>query len=137
MIENQHEKVVVLLMRADGALESAELLLKNKYFADSVSRSYYAMFYAASAALTLRGIECKTHRGLLAEFSRVMVKSGEMRPECAKSLDNAFAMRQDADYDYLAKINRGFAEKQLADAEKFVADVKKVIESQETKEGGF
>jgi uncharacterized protein (UPF0332 family) len=45
------EKIKALIKRADDSLESAKLLVNNGYNDASVSRSYYAMFYAAEAVL--------------------------------------------------------------------------------------
>ena len=122
------DRVSALMKRSDAAMESAKVLLEKRLFPDSVSRSYCAIFYAASAALAERGTECKTHKGLITEFGRELVKNGPMWPEDARILDNAFALRQDADYHYFVDISRGFAERQLADAEAFIANVRKVIE---------
>lgn len=36
-----------MIFKAQKRLESAEILLKSKHFADSISRSYYAVLDAA------------------------------------------------------------------------------------------
>ena len=41
--------------RAYEALESARILLENRKHNASISQSYYAMFYASKALLSLRG----------------------------------------------------------------------------------
>jgi len=40
------EKIKTLIERADESAESAKLLLDKEFYDASVSRSYYAMFYA-------------------------------------------------------------------------------------------
>ena len=45
------------LERARRALESADLLLAAADFEGAVNRAYYAMFYAAHAALAQQGVE--------------------------------------------------------------------------------
>lgn len=50
---------------AKEKLEAAKYLLKGKFYRDSASRAYYAMFHAAKSVLLLKGLEPKTHRGLL------------------------------------------------------------------------
>jgi len=44
-------KIDFLFKRADDNLESIQLLIDNGYHDIAVSRSYYAMFYAAEAVL--------------------------------------------------------------------------------------
>jgi uncharacterized protein (UPF0332 family) len=58
-----------LLVRAERYLTSAAILITSGDFESAVSRSYYAMFYAARAALSVRGME----RGPTPEWYRSLV----------------------------------------------------------------
>lgn len=56
------------LAQADNALREGELLLASGSGAGAVSRLYYAAFHSARAALTVKGLSSKTHRGQIALF---------------------------------------------------------------------
>jgi len=75
MPENQAERIAWLMKRADRMLRTAYLALDDDDYASAVNRAYYAVFYAANAALTTRGIERSKHSGVLAEFRSQFVKT--------------------------------------------------------------
>jgi uncharacterized protein (UPF0332 family) len=56
------EDVHLHLDRAEDCIAEAELLLSASHPAVAVSRSYYAMFHAATAALLYGGIKRRSHR---------------------------------------------------------------------------
>lgn len=57
-------------------LNTAKLNLEHGDLRSAVNRVYYAMFYAAHAALALKGVEePKTHKGLVAQFGSKIVKA--------------------------------------------------------------
>jgi hypothetical protein len=58
------------LARAKGHLKSARDLLAADDFADSVSRSYYAVFQAARALLATEGLESRKHSGVVSLFKK-------------------------------------------------------------------
>ena len=65
-----------LLGKAELKLGAARELYDKGFFEDSASRSYYAMFHAARAALARVGVTTKTHEGTVSEFGRVLVLGG-------------------------------------------------------------
>lgn len=71
------EKVKNILSKSSRKLEAAYDLLKNGFYDDSVSRSYYSMFHAASILLMLKGIESHTHSGLVSMFGLHLVRRVE------------------------------------------------------------
>ena len=66
------------LTRSKQHLKSARDLLRNDNFADSISRSYYAIFQAARALLALEGTESRKHSGVISLFNRLFVKTGKV-----------------------------------------------------------
>ena len=48
---------------------------------NSVSRAYYAMFYAAKAALLSRGLDLRKHSASIAKFRELFVITGQVDPE--------------------------------------------------------
>lgn len=78
------------LEAAEGALREAALLLDAGALQGAASRLYYAVFHAARAALTVRGLYAKTHSGQITLFERTF--------GAAPILEQLFTLRGRADY---------------------------------------
>jgi uncharacterized protein (UPF0332 family) len=115
------------LDRAHQHLKAAGDLLANEDYADSVSRSYYAIFQAARAVLAIEGLESRKHSGIVALFNRHFVKPGRVDKLLGTLLKDARRSRERADYDELADFSRDDAEAQLCDAEEFLRVAGKVL----------
>jgi uncharacterized protein (UPF0332 family) len=59
------EKLEALLQRTYDSLGSAKLLLDNGYYDSSISRSYYAMFYATEAILLTKNLKFSSHKSVI------------------------------------------------------------------------
>ena len=64
-----------LMERARKYLKSARMLLDEQDYESSVSRAYYAMFYAAEAALLTRDLSFSSHKGVISAFGEHFVKT--------------------------------------------------------------
>jgi len=67
------------------------------------NRAYYAMFDGARAALMATGAPAeahtaKTHNGLIAAFSRCLVKTGRVSVELGRTFNQAEEIRLVSDY---------------------------------------
>lgn len=116
------------LKRARQHLKAARDLLVNEDFADSISRSYYAIFQAARALLATEQLESRKHSGIIALFNRYFVKTGKADKQLGVVLKDAQRSRELADYSDVAEFAREDAEGQLQDAEMFVKAVTELIE---------
>jgi uncharacterized protein (UPF0332 family) len=116
------------LKRARQHLKSARDLLVNQDFADSVSRSYYAIFQAARALLAVEGLESRKHSGVVSLFNRHFVKTGKLDKQLGAVLKDARRYREIADYSDLAEFAREDAEAQLQDAEAFIQEVEQLLD---------
>ncbi len=112
-----------LMERASKYLGSAKLLLENSDFDSSVSRSYYAMFFAAEAVLLTRKLEFSSHKGVISAFGQHFVKPGIFPREMRKWLQNAFDKRQKGDYSYRSITEKNTAEELLRQAKDFVSQI--------------
>jgi len=65
----------------------------------ALSAAYYAMLYAARAALSEREIYAKTHRGAWHEFRREFVETEKIDPSLAAAVQKVQPEREQADYD--------------------------------------
>ena len=94
----------------------------------SVSRSYYAMFYAVLALLIKKEIKISKHTGAIGAFNREFVKKGIFDQEFSRWLQEAFDLRQRADYREFFSISDERARKVLEQARLFVKEVKAIIQ---------
>ena len=92
--------------QAAECVEDARVLLDNNRLVAAVTRIYYAMFHAATAALLARGVHRNSHHGLLAAFGQNFVKTGELDQRFYRDLRAAFERRQQADYEAILEIDR-------------------------------
>jgi hypothetical protein len=108
-------------------LKSARDLLANDDYADSISRSYYAVFQAARALLATEHLESRKHSGVVALFNQHFVKSGRVAKHFGAVLKDAWRSRELADYSDVAEFTRDEAETQLQDATDFVEEITRLL----------
>lgn len=101
-----NEEVQRHFERAAECTEDARILLENNRFAAAVTRAYYAMFHAATAALLARDIRRSSHHALLAAFGQNFIKTGELDEALYRHLREAFERRQQTDYEAIVRVDR-------------------------------
>ncbi len=74
------------------------MLVDRGFHAQAVSRAYYAAFYAAAEALLALGETRSKHSGVIAAFTRLVVKEGGIDEEIGRALRSLFNQRNVADY---------------------------------------
>lgn len=117
------KEVHALMARARKYLGSAGLLLHEEDYESCVSRAYYAMLYAAEAALLTKELTFSSHRGVVSGFGEHFVTTGEMPKEMGKAFHRAFEKRQLSDYEYTFVIAREEADEILQAAQQFVKTI--------------
>jgi uncharacterized protein (UPF0332 family) len=85
--------------RATESMGAARSCHRDGYYADSVSRSYYAILHAAKAALELHGVTAESHAGVRRMFGLHLVKTGLVEPEWASAVGDSADERIASDYD--------------------------------------
>ncbi len=80
-------------------LTAASTVVEEEDPSTALSAAYYAMLYAARAALSERDVYTKTHRGLWHELRRVFVETGELDADLVASVQKIQPEREQADYD--------------------------------------
>lgn len=98
----------------------AEELHQNAHYEDAVSRSYYAMYYAAKALLSSKGIVTKTHRGLIALIRDIYVKAGLLDHQTWRALAHTETLRESADYGNGEPITEVMSSDVLIDCRQFI-----------------
>lgn len=112
---------------AQERIKSAEILLKEGLYRDSISRSYYALFEIIRALLATKGQVTKTHAGLIMQFGQYYIKTKIIPKKYAAWLSELAEERQLADYERLIEFNKTRAEKALKEVKKFIKLAKKII----------
>ncbi len=108
-------------------LAAARDSISAGHFSSAVGLAYYAMLYAARAALSERDLHAKTHSGTWTLFGEHLVRRGIVDERMPAMARKAERLRYQADYD-AADIEQGAAEAVLTDAEQFVAAVLGAVE---------
>jgi len=118
------EKIKTLMQRAYESLDSAKLLVDRGYNDPSVSRSYYAMFYAAEAVLLTKDLRFSSHKGVISLFGQHFIQSGVFPQELSRDLNKAFDERLTGDYSFKSIITQEIARNAIIRAENFIENIK-------------
>jgi hypothetical protein len=92
------QEVAEHLSTAEEFLCEAEVLAEAGHFRGAITRAYYAMFHGATAALMARGIERRSHHGIIGAFGEFLIKPGHIPKQFHGYLQRAFEARIDSDY---------------------------------------
>lgn len=116
-------ETMLLLEKASRSLEAARCMHKNGDHDFAASRAYYAMFYAAEAALLENGESYSKHAGVISGFYQQFVATGKLSQELHQNLHNAFEDRAQADYAFLDPFPESEAAQLLQTAAQFLEQV--------------
>ncbi len=84
---------------ARETLDAARATLAAGFPSRSVSDAYYAMLYAARAALSEQDRNAKTHRGAWGLFRDLFVETGRLDAALFAAAQETQRLREGADYD--------------------------------------
>jgi uncharacterized protein (UPF0332 family)/predicted nucleotidyltransferase len=122
--------VAEYLGSADEALAEAGHLLSGGFWDGASSRAYYAMFYAASAAVLSAGIEeIRSHKALVGLFRRTVAIDRRVGLEYAGDLERALKTRLNADYAPGFRVDEAAAWETVAAATRFIARIRELLAS--------
>jgi uncharacterized protein (UPF0332 family) len=113
-------RVQQLLTLANEELATAELLWQNDRYRACISRSYYAMYHATQALLTLKDLNTKTHKGIIQMFGQHFIKTEIFPVELARALGDAYDMRRLSDYEETIVLSAEQSEIVLNSARSFI-----------------
>ena len=127
MEREQEELIRADLATAASKLDTAELLQREGKAADSISRSYYAVFHAATALMRAEGLKPTSHRGLKTLLGLHFAKPGLIATDLAKSFERLQEQRENSDYDNFVSYDADDSAKALADAKAFVVAARALV----------
>lgn len=117
------------LIKAEEALKAADLCYDSGLYDSCASRCYYAMFWAAIAALEWTGYPSQkwSHSGLSSVFGRELVKKRQLlSPTLAGHLGDGYDLRRLADYER-RPVSQKRTKRALDGTKEFVASVREVV----------
>lgn len=117
------DAVTSLLHKAQRYLRSAAVLLEIGDHDSTVSRAYFAMFYAAQALLLRHEVRLAPGQGLRAAFIEHFVRTGQLPERAGTSLEDGYVLMESADFGHRTAVTQPQAERMLAEAEAFVNSV--------------
>lgn len=123
----QPDVLRAMLEKADGKLAAAREAMRDGFFGEAASCSYYAAFHAASAVLAQRGLAFSSHAQVMGAFNREFVKTAILPAETTRRIQRLFEDRQTADYDWKIRIDEATASADVTDAECLVATCREYL----------
>ncbi len=113
--------------KAEECLSSAQILFNAGKYSRSISEAYYAQYYAAKSLLSIRDIQAKKHRGVLAMLGLEFVNKDFLEETYLKAYARSMKLREKADYDVYFTASKEEAEVAIDDAEGFIERIKKLL----------
>jgi len=120
------------LEKVHSTFLEGEKLLEIAFYSGAINRFYYAAFHAARALLATRQMDSSKHSGVISLFNREFVKPGLISKESGKTLNAAFNIRSEADYDDFTEFTLSECESMRESVKLLIIEVEKYIEKQKT-----
>lgn len=121
------KEITANLERAEQSIQAAKQLALGGYYDFAASRSYYAAFYAATAALLGQGVDLSRHSGVIASIHQRFIKTGKLGKEQGKELNWLFELRNVGDYGVTVHVSQQEAERAIQAAEGFLRAIKPLV----------
>jgi uncharacterized protein (UPF0332 family) len=123
--------IIALLEKAMASVKGAEALFKEKLYDFSVSRSYYAMFYATEALLLTKNLAYSSHKAIISAFGKEFIKTKTLPHHLHNNLRNAFRLRQAGDYGISVSISEKEANVLINQAKEFISAISQYLRNKE------
>ncbi len=117
------------LQRSREDQDAAHLLYNTGNYRIANNRAYYSVFHAIRSVLAFDNFDSSKHSGVISEFRRRYIKSGEFSTEISKMIGAAFMIRNASDYDDMFIASKDDTEEQLANAEFVYETIKEYVEA--------
>jgi uncharacterized protein (UPF0332 family) len=115
--------------RATESLGAAQVCHRNGFYADSVSRAYYAILHAAKAALQLHNVSAESHAAVRRLFGQHLVRTGLLEAEWGAAVGQSADLRVISDYDVIRSFDDADAREACDRADAFLARIRTLLAS--------
>ncbi|MDR1326886.1 MAG: HEPN domain-containing protein [Heliobacteriaceae bacterium] len=129
-MEKPHKDILIerWFEKSDDAIKTAELNLEANLLTSALNRIYYGIFYVVMGLAEKHDFKTSKHAKLMGWFNKKFIYENKtFSPEIFEVYKLSFAHRQNSDYDAMYTPDLETATRLLADAKKFIEEVKKVI----------
>lgn len=126
-IKTDRELIRKEIEGAEYDLARAKITYDEEDYKWTTIQAYYSIFHSARALLYSKGYREKSHRALLIAVTELFGKTGKMGNKLIQAFEEAMGLREQADYG-LTFSEHGAAAI-LGDAEKFLAEAKRILSS--------
>ncbi|MDJ1170249.1 HEPN domain-containing protein [Roseofilum sp. BLCC_M154] len=109
-----------LLEKANRSLQAARELNRTGFPDFAASRTYYAMFYIATAFLEGEGLSYSKHSAVIAAFGRIFARTNRIPVELHRYLIDAERIRLRADYNTELDISETDVEQLVSQGEEML-----------------
>ena len=106
--------------KAKECLADAVDAFEESRLANSINRSYYAMFHATRALLALESFDSKKHSSILGYFNQYYIANKKVDACYYQMIANAFRVRNKTDYDDFYVVSQEETQQQLDNAQAFI-----------------
>jgi uncharacterized protein (UPF0332 family) len=105
-MKTKEDYIQYKLKRSAEVLSEAETLLENNFYEDTVSRLYYASFYAICALLIYLDLNPKTHQGVKSLFHKEFIYTGKMDKKFSDFYSFLMAKGFEVDYQIFSYLDK-------------------------------
>jgi uncharacterized protein (UPF0332 family) len=115
------------LNKSKSDLTAAQILFEKGMYSQSLNRSYYSIFHATRALLSLDRFDSKKHSGIISFFNKNYISNNIFEKEMSKIIMSAEEIRVQSDYDDFFLVSKEETEIQLKNANIFIQNIEKYI----------
>ncbi len=115
------------LQKAKEDLEAAKLTFQHNQLAQSINRTYYAIFHGVRALIAYDKFDSKKHSSIIGYFNKNYITNKKIEVGFYKMLVSAFELRTKSDYQDFYIVSKEEAESQLDNAIKFIQMIESYI----------
>lgn len=115
------------IAKAEECLSDSIYLYEGNRYEAVVNRAYYCMFKIVQTLLLDKDVYTKTHSGAKSKFHEIFLKANLLPAPLGKIFQDAFDIRQNADYEFEIEITEGSAKQTFEDATFFLKTVKEFL----------
>ena len=127
-------EIAALLVKAERSFAAAERLLEAGDTDFATSRAYYGCFYIAQALLLSKGLSFSRHGQVISQYGLHFAKGEVLDRRFHKLLDDAFSLRQLADYSTNPSLEPGGVRGLIEEGEVFLREAREYLTRRSSQE---
>lgn len=117
----------------DDKMKAARWLIQAQLYDEVIATTYYAVFYAAKAALSAAGVRVKSHSGAVSEFGKQFVATKRIAASYGRLFSHSMDARLHSDYEPFPRTTLEKANEAIDNAETFIAKARELVAEETSK----